>query len=65
VPHIELLGKQWVINDYVGASEAPEYTCISYAWGIEKTKNPFCDDYSMSTMTVPAIETAIGVTHAP
>jgi hypothetical protein len=65
VPHIELLGKQWVINDYVGSSDAPEYTCISYAWGVEKTKNPFCDDYSMSTMTVPAIETAIGVTHAP
>jgi hypothetical protein len=60
-PHIELFGNKWVINEYAQASDAPDYTCISYAWGKEKTKNPLCVEQSMSTRTIHAIETAISV----
>lgn len=63
--HVEFSGKRWVMTEYAHVSDAPKYTCISYAWGKDKTENPFCNERSMSTRTLGAIETAISVSHSP
>ena len=62
--YIELFGKRWVINEYAQVSDAPEYTCVSYAWGNGKIENPLCIAQMMSTRTVPAVETAISVSRS-
>ncbi len=56
---VELFGKRWVITEYVQISDAPSFTCISYAWGDEKEKNLVCDDQLMSSRTIPSLETTI------
>lgn len=61
---LDILGKRWVITEYANVSDAPEYTCISYAWGKDKTENPLCVEQPMSKRTVPAIETAIRVSQS-
>jgi hypothetical protein len=58
---IELFEIKWVIKEYAQVSDAPEFTCISYAWGKEKVENPPCVEQLMSTRTIRAIETAISV----
>lgn len=63
-PNIEIFGKRWVISTYDQVSDAPKYTCISYAWGQEKTGNPICDEQPMSTRTIQAIKTAICVSQS-
>lgn len=63
-PYIEIFGRRWVITEYAQVSEAPEYTCISYAWGNDKIENPLCVEQPMSTRTIPAIETAISVSQS-
>ena len=61
---IDLFEKKWVIKEYAQVSDAPEFTCISYAWGKEKAENPLCVEQQMSTRTIRAIETAISVSRS-
>jgi hypothetical protein len=62
--HIEIFGERWAISEYSQISDAPEFTCVSYAWGNEKTVNPFSVGQSMSTRTIQAIETTINVSQS-
>jgi hypothetical protein len=59
VPYIELSGKRWVLKEYANLTDAPAYTCISYAWGMEKAKNVFSNDQPMSARTIPVLEATI------
>ena len=45
-------------------SDAPEYTCISYAWGDGKAKSPLHYDHQVSDRTIPVLETAVGVSNS-
>lgn len=58
-PQFVVLGKKWTVCDYATLSEAPEYTCVSYAWGEERTENPFSGPTMISARAVRALETAI------
>jgi len=61
---IELLGKKWVICEYADVADAPTYTCISYAWGLETVENPFYDGQLMSARTIPVLEAAFSASHS-
>ncbi|WP_420861952.1 HET domain-containing protein [Algirhabdus cladophorae] len=61
---IELFEEKWVIKEYAQVSDAPEFTCISYAWGKETAKSPFCVEQRISTRTIRVIETAISVSQS-
>ncbi|MHB1290646.1 MAG: HET domain-containing protein [Sulfuricella sp.] len=63
-PFIELSGKRWVLTEYAHLSDAPVYTCISYAWGERKTKNLLNDDRLMSARTIPVIEATINASQS-
>lgn len=58
-PFIELCGSRWVLNEYANSSDAPAYTCISYAWMKDPKENPFDAGQQMSARTIPVIETVI------
>lgn len=62
--HVTLAGKKWVINEYKRVSDAPEYTCISYAWGDGKAKSPLYDHHQVSDRTIRVLETAVGVSNS-
>lgn len=62
---LDILGKRWVITEYAKVSDAPEYTCISYAWGKDKTENFLCFEQPMSKRTVTVLESAIRVSQSP
>jgi len=61
---VELFGKRWVITDYVEISDAPPFTCISYAWDGEKEKNLVYHDQVMSSRTIPTLETTISASQS-
>ncbi|MDO6590512.1 hypothetical protein DS901_18120 [Loktanella sp. D2R18] len=61
---IELFEKKWVIKEYAQVSDAPAFTCISYAWGKGKVENPVCVEQHMSIRTIRALETAINVSQS-
>jgi len=58
---IELEGTLWTTTDYSPLLDdaVPEYTCISYSWGPDRTPNPIIPDQWMSDRVIPVIETAI------
>jgi hypothetical protein len=59
---IELQGRHWLLTDQTfGATDTPEYICVSYAWGRGKTVNPFDESHPMSDRAVPAIEATIRI----
>ncbi len=58
---IEFFEIKWVIKEYAQVSDAPAFTCLSYAWGKGKVENPLSVEQQMSTRTIQAIETAISV----
>ena len=64
MPYIELCGRRWVLTEYEQLSDAPPYTCISYAWGQDKTEHPLNDGQLMSARTIPVIEATIKVSQA-
>lgn len=64
-PFIELCGSRWVLNEYVQLSDELDYTCISYVWGQEKTKNPLDDGQFISARTIPVIEATIKASRSP
>jgi hypothetical protein len=64
-PRINILGREWALNEYEQVSEAPNYTCISYAWGKERIDNPLCNEHTMSKRTLRAVETAMRVSQSP
>lgn len=61
---VEIFGKRWVVSEYAQLSDAPAYTCISYAWGEEKTANSLYDGQIMSARTIPAIEATINASQS-
>lgn len=61
---LKLFNRRWLINEYAQVSDAPEFTCISYAWGKEIIENPLCVEQQMSTRTIRALETAISVSQS-
>lgn len=61
---IDILGKSWVVCEYAKISDAPAYTCISYAWGDEKADNLLDNKQLMSARTIPTIEATIIATHS-
>ena len=64
-PSIKLCGTRWVLNTYANASDAPAYTCISYAWMKDKQENPFVSGQQMSARTLPVIEAVIKTSREP
>jgi hypothetical protein len=58
-PSIELCGSRWILNDYAQLPGGLAYTCISYVWGQEKTKNQLCDGQLISARTIPVMEATI------
>jgi hypothetical protein len=58
---IELQGRHWLLTELTfGATDTPEYICVSYAWGRrKKTVNPFDENQLMSDRTILAIEATI------
>lgn len=59
---IELQGRHWLLTEQtLGATDTPEYICVSYAWGRGKTVNPFDESHPMSDRAVPAIEATIRI----
>jgi len=63
-PSIVMFGKRWVIFEYAQIADAPPYTCLSYAWGEEKVRNPLNDGPEISGMTVPSLGAAIASTQS-
>ena len=61
---VVLFGKRWVITEYAHISDAPPFTCISYAWGDEKERNPVYQDQVMSSRTIPTLETTISASQS-
>lgn len=64
-PFIALCGSRWVLTEWMPISDAPPYTCISYAWGSGRVGNMFEDGQLMSYRTIPSIETTIKASQAP
>ena len=63
-PSIELGGHRWIVTesaDIPRGEDAPEYTCLSYAWGSGRTTHPFDNRETMSDRTLAAMEVAIRV----
>jgi hypothetical protein len=57
---IELQDRHWILAEQTfGATDTPEYICVSYAWGRGKTVNPFDESYPMSDRAILAIEATI------
>jgi hypothetical protein len=57
-----VFGKRWVIFEYPRPTDAPPYTCISYAWGDGKVRNSLNEGQLMSARTFPALEVAVAST---
>ena len=64
VPFFEIAGKRWMLTEYAHASDAPVYTCISYAWGENKTKSLLNNDRLMSARTIPVIQATINASQS-
>lgn len=64
VPSIMVLGKRWVIFEYANPTDAPPYTCLSYAWGEGKIRNLLNEGQLMSARTVTSLEAAIASSHS-
>ncbi len=63
-PSIALGGRRWILTESVDVprgEDAPEYTCLSYAWGSGRTAHPLDDRETMSDRTLAAMEIAIRV----
>lgn len=63
-PFIEVCGRRWVLTEYAQLSDAPAYTCISYAWGQDTTDNLLNNGQLMSVRTIPVIEATINVSQS-
>jgi heterokaryon incompatibility protein (HET) len=61
---IEMFDQKWAISEYAELTDAPAYTCISYAWGKEKTKSPLDAEQLMSSRSIRAIEAAVNVSQS-
>ncbi len=61
---LEIFGQRWTVVDYPSLSDAPPFTCISYAWEAGKVENPLAKGQWMSARTLPALQAAIAVTHS-
>jgi len=61
---IMVFGKRWVIFEYANPTDAPPYTCISYAWGDTKVRHFLNDGQPMSARTVPSLEAAVASTNS-
>lgn len=59
--NIYLCGEKWVLSEYLRPSDAPPYTCISYAWGTGTAASPFVENQSISDRTISVLETTIRV----
>lgn len=64
-PHsasLNLSGQTWHISTEeidVSRDEAPEFACISYAWGSGRVLSPLDNNHSISDNTVPALTAAM------
>jgi hypothetical protein len=63
---IQVNGRQWYLTKPplvdLEHPEIPNFTCISYVWGLAREPNPFHPGELMSSNTIPALSSAI--THA-
>lgn len=64
-PGIELCGRRWALQRYATPSDAPRFTCISYAWEKDRVAHPFDPCRQMSARTIAAIETVIQSAQSP
>jgi len=59
--NIVVQGKQWTIKEFqMPTDDIPAYTCVSYAWGKEKTANPVYEGFQMSGRAMAVLDTATG-----
>jgi hypothetical protein len=63
-PSIDVRGKRWVLTEYAQISDAPVFSCVSYAWGRDTTENLFNGDQSMSVRTIPVIKATLCVSQS-
>lgn len=63
-PFVMLAGSRWILRDYDQPSDAPPYSCISYAWQDGRVDHAFDTRQRMSARTVPALEATIAATHS-
>jgi Heterokaryon incompatibility protein (HET) len=63
-PFVMLAGSRWILRDYDQPSDAPPYSCISYAWQDGRVDHAFDAGKRMSPRTVPALEATIAATHS-
>src|SRR5947208_1915410 len=60
--NIMIQGKQWTVKEFrMQTDDIPPYTCVSYAWGKEKTANPVYEGFQMSGRAMAVLDTAIRV----
>ncbi len=61
-PTIEFAGSRWLLSEgseLPARDEAPDYTCVSYAWGEGRTPHPMDPERSMSDRTLAVVETVV------
>ena len=63
-PFVMLAGSRWILRDYDQPSDAPPYSCISYAWQDGRVDHSFDPGQWMSARTVPALEATITATRS-
>lgn len=56
---VVLCGRQWTLVEYADVTEAPPYSCVSYAWGIPRVASPIQPSPPIAQRTIPALETVI------
>jgi hypothetical protein len=64
VPFVMLAGLRWILRDYDQPSDAPPYSCISYAWQDGRVDHAFDAGKMMSARTMPALAATIAATHS-
>ncbi len=63
-PFVVLAGSRWIPRDYDQPTDAPPYSCISYAWQDGRVDHAFVAEQRMSARTVPALEATIVATRS-
>lgn len=56
---VEVGGGRWALAHFADISDAPAYTCVSYAWGAGVTRNVLCGGRETSSRTIPVVETIL------
>ena len=60
LPSLVIGGRRWCLTE-LPFEDAPEYTCVSYAWGASRVPHPLHESETMSTRTMVALALAAGV----